>query len=54
MAKGIFRSTDGWAQVDYGNHSAPIPRNTYDENSYQPPFEKLPLEADYKAAQKKS
>ena len=46
------RTADGWAQVDYGNNSAPIPRARYEENGYQPPFDKLPLEADYRAAQR--
>jgi hypothetical protein len=54
MAKGIFRTSNGWAQVDYGAHSAPIPRYQYEANEYQPPFDSLPFEADYGAAEKKA
>jgi hypothetical protein len=54
MAKGIFRTSNGWAQVGYGAHSAPIPRYQYEVNEYQPPFDSLPFEADYRAAEKKA
>jgi hypothetical protein len=54
MAKGIFRTSNGWAQVDYGAHSAPIPRYQYEANEYQPPFDSLPFEADYRAAEPQS
>jgi len=54
MAKGIFRTVDGLVQVDYGIHSAPMPRARYLEQGYQPPIETLPSEADYLAAQEKA
>jgi hypothetical protein len=54
MAKGIFRTADDWVQVDYGTNSAPIPRSKYEDKGYKPPFETLPLESEYYAAQKKT
>jgi hypothetical protein len=54
MVKGIFRTSNGWVQVDYGAHSAPIPRYQYEVNEYQPPFDSLPFEADDRAAEKKA
>jgi hypothetical protein len=53
MATGLFRTSDGSAQVDYEGISIPIPRSKYDENGYKPDFDELPLEADYLAAQEK-
>jgi hypothetical protein len=54
MLKGIFRTSNGWVQVDYGAHSAPIPRYQYEADGFQPPFDNLPFEADYRAAEKKA
>jgi hypothetical protein len=54
MARGLFRTVDGLVQVDYGIHSAPMPRKRYEEQGYQPPFETLPSEADYFTAQEKA
>lgn len=54
MAKGIYRTVDGLVQVDHGIHSAPMPRTRYVELGYQPPFETLPSEAEYLAAQQKA
>ena len=48
LAVGIFRTEDGWAQVDYGTRSGPIPRDLYEEKGYLPAFEDLPTEADYR------
>ena len=50
---GMFRSEEGWVQVDYGTGNIPIPRSKYDENRYKPDFDKLPSEAEYWAAEKK-
>ena len=47
MPTGIFRSEDGWAQVDYGT------RSRYEANGYKPDFDKLPSEAEYRAAEDK-
>jgi hypothetical protein len=47
MATGMFRTSDGSAQVDYEGISIPIPSCKYEENGYKPDFDKLPLEADY-------
>jgi hypothetical protein len=54
MATGIFRTSDGWAQVDYDGSNIPISRSKYEENGYKPNFDELPLEADYWAAQEKA
>jgi hypothetical protein len=54
MARGIYRTVDGLVQVDYGVYSAPMFRARYEEQGYQPPFETLPAEADYVAAQEKA
>jgi hypothetical protein len=54
MARGIFRTVDGFVQVDFGIHSAAMPRARYEEQGYQPPFETLPSEVDYLAAQQKA
>lgn len=40
--------------LDYGTHSVPMPRKRYEENGYQPPFETLPSEPEYLAAQQKA
>jgi len=53
MPVGMFRSEEGWVQVDYGTDNIPIPRSKYEENGYKPDFDKLPSEAEYLAAEKK-
>ena len=54
MPVGMFRSEEGWVQVDYGTGgSTPITRSKYEENKYKPDFDKLPSEAEYWAAEKK-
>jgi hypothetical protein len=50
---GLFRTTDQSAQVEYDGVSIPIPRSTYEKNSYKPDFDKLPLEDEYRALQEK-
>jgi len=52
MAKGIYRTVDGFVQVDFGNHSTSMPRKRYEDQGYQPPHETLPSEPDYFAAQR--
>lgn len=48
MPVGMFRSEEGWVQVDYGTGgSIPITRSKYEENKYKPDFDKLPSEAEY-------
>ena len=54
MATGLFRTTDGSAQVEYDGISIPIPRSKYEENGYKPDYDKLRLEADYWAAQEEA
>jgi hypothetical protein len=53
MHVGMFRSEEGWVQVDYGTGNIPIPRSKYEENGYKPDFDKLPSDAEYLAAEKK-
>jgi len=50
MATGMFRTRNGWVQVDYDGSNIPIARSKYEENGYKPDFDNLPLEADYWAA----
>jgi hypothetical protein len=52
MPVGMFRSEEGWVQVDYGTGNIPIPRSKYEENKYKPDFDKLPSETEYLAAEK--
>lgn len=54
MATGLFRTADGSVQVDYDGIPIPIPRSKYEENGYRPDFNKLPLEAEYWAAQEEA
>jgi hypothetical protein len=49
MPKGLYRDEDGWVMVDYGNHQAMIPRDQYEAKGYEPPYEKLPTEEQYRA-----
>ena len=54
MLVGLFRGDEGWVQVDYGTGgSIPIPRPKYEANGYKPDFDKLPSEAEYRAAENK-
>lgn len=53
MATGIFRTPNDWAEVDFGVETMAITRRDYDAGRHQPPFDELPLEADFRAAQKK-
>jgi hypothetical protein len=53
MATGIFRTPHDWAEVDFGLETMAITRRDYEAGRYQPPFDELPLEADYRAAQNK-
>ena len=37
MPVGLFRSEDGWAQVDYGTGTTiPVTRSKYEANGYKP------------------
>jgi hypothetical protein len=51
MARGMYRDDTGWVQVDYGQHNAPIPKDKYEENGYQPPYDKLPSKQEYDTRQ---
>ena len=54
MPVGMFRSEVGWVQVDYGTGTnIPVVRSKYEANRYKPDFDKLPSEAEYRAAEKK-
>jgi hypothetical protein len=50
MTKGIFRSGDDSARVDYGRHAVTIPREEYSVNEYEPPFHTLPTKEEFEAA----
>ena len=57
MAKGLYRTSTPetgaeYAHVHYGNVAAldSIPRALYEENGYQPPYDKLPTKEEYEAA----
>lgn len=50
MAKGLFRTVEGLAQVDYDGNDIPITRSKYEENAYEPDFDTLPTEVDYRLA----
>jgi hypothetical protein len=54
MATGIFRTSHDWAEVDFGIDTMAITRRDYEAGRYQPPFDELPLEGDYRAAQKRA
>ena len=47
MATGMYRRSDGFAQVDYDGIVFLVSRAKYEENGYKPDFDKLPLEAEY-------
>ena len=53
MATGIFRTPHDWAEVDLGVETMAITHHDYEAGRFQPPFDELPLEADYRAAHKK-
>jgi hypothetical protein len=54
MAKGLFRTSDGWAQAYHDSSTIPVARAKYEEHSYKPDFDSLPLEADFWAAQEEA
>ena len=54
MPTGMYRRTDGFAQVDYDGTSIPVSRIKYEENGYKPEFEKLPAEAEYLASREEA
>jgi len=45
MPSGLYKTEDGLVQVNFGAHSARIPRTRYEESGYRPAFEELPLKA---------
>jgi hypothetical protein len=49
MPKGLYYDADGWVMVDYGSHQAAIAREQYELSGYQPPYDKLPSEEQYRA-----
>jgi len=53
MPTWSFRTIDQSVQVEYDKVSIPIPKSTYEKNGYEPDFDKLPLEEEYRAAQEK-
>jgi hypothetical protein len=48
VPKGLYRTDDGWAMVDYGKHRSTVTRKQYREQNYQPPFTDLPAEKEFK------
>jgi hypothetical protein len=53
MAIGLFKTADQSVQVDYDGISIPVTRSKYEKAGYNPPFDELPLEAEYLAAKEK-
>ena len=50
MAKGLYRTSDGQVLVEYGKRRrVPIPSAQHKANGYNPPCDRLPLEAPRKA-----
>ena len=47
MPIGLFRTADQSVQVDYDGISIPVTRPKYEKAGYKPPFDALPLEAEY-------
>lgn len=46
--RGLFRDGD-WAQVTDEHHAILIPRDRYEAQGYQPPFDDLPMKDEYEA-----
>jgi hypothetical protein len=53
-ATGLYRDSDGWVTVKYDKQVAPIPRNQYIANGYQPPYDQLLTQEQYNDAQQKA
>jgi hypothetical protein len=53
MPIGLFKTADQSVQVDYEGISIPVTRSKYEKAGYKPPFDELPLEADYLATKEK-
>ena len=49
MPRGLYLDADGWVMVHYGTTSAPISRERYEYNGYQPTYDQLPTEQEYHA-----
>ena len=52
MAKGLYRTANGWVHVDYGDHTIPVIKSKYKKSGYQPDYDKLPSAATYRAAER--
>ena len=46
--RGLFRDGE-WAQVTDEHNAIPIPRDRYEAQRYQPPFDDLPTKEEYEA-----
>jgi hypothetical protein len=53
MPIGLFRTADQSVQVDYEGISILVTRSKYEKAGYKPPFDELPLEAEYLATKEK-
>jgi hypothetical protein len=53
MPIGLFKTADQSVQVDYDGISIPVTRSKYEKAGYNPPFDELPLEAEYLATKEK-
>jgi hypothetical protein len=49
MARGMFRTRDGLAMVEYGKHQGAISQALYKANGYYPVYEKLKQEPTHSA-----
>ena len=53
MPIGLFKTADQSVQVDYDGISIPVTRSKYEKAGYKPPFDELPLEAEYLATRER-
>ena len=55
MAKGLYLTSDGQVLVEYGKRRrVPIPSAQYKAKGYNPPCDRLPLEAPRKARKERA
>jgi hypothetical protein len=48
--RGLYRESDKWVMVDYGERQESLPKEEYEKASFEPIAEMLPSKADYDRA----